>query len=353
MDIRKTIILLISLHITAGLVCGRWQDDLRSFLENKEYDEAKEYAAHQFEKVDELFHPLLCQVVAYCSFQLDDRQDELRWMATSFEGYTWGDAATSYVRDFLDPGMTPFVISWRQKYPFLRDISLTQRENPAEGILPSKLVMEITLDIVVYFKLYHDSEVVKGGVFQKGRNMISINTNGLFKKSGQHDFMLELKSGDLLVKKKITLDIVMDSSPQDSTSLDELVEKEYKVSLYYGDLLLATHQKKETFSLSDRMKLPASAFESERFNPSDQPNPLENSFSILSAAGLAYQLVKGLIQKNKEERGPKNPLQRVKSMAIHFRTQSLQGEERRNQALVILQTDHVSPPLHRNLRNHD
>jgi len=344
MGIKKLVILVLSLLVSAGLYAEDWQHNLQGMLENKEFASAREFVFEQFKELDELYHPLLCQVSSYCSHRLDDRMDELEWMATCFEAYPWGDAITVPVRDFLDPELTPFVLAWKEKYPLVRGISFTQRKNPYEDILPSKLVMEITLDSHAFFKLLKENIVVEAGKFQKGDNQISLKTDSLFRGTGSHDFTLELKSDNIIVRKKVLIDIVMDLLQPEDDPVEETVERGYRLSLYYRDQLLASREKTDYSFLSDKIELPPSTYEPSRFDALGRSDPQANSFSILSAIGLAAHLIKGLVQK-KDGGILKNPLQRVRSMTIPFRTKNLLGEEWSSQAVVILKTDHISPRL--------
>jgi hypothetical protein len=199
----------------------------------------------------------------------------------------------------------------------------------------------------VFFKLFGDGNVIQAGLFPEGFNSITLPAPLLLEKSGEHTYILELKTETDLVRQEIVLDVRLyweeikeeenEEEQEEEIKDPQALTSEHKVSLFINDELIASRKK----ILEQKLMLPKKESNLPRnydpFNPDPMDNPFVNSVDIMQAAGLAYQLIKGLVKKKAEgERVP--PIQIARQISLNFKTKNPQGIETQVRATIQLST---------------
>ena len=86
-----------------------------------------------------------------------------------------------------------FPLLAQEELPLISDISLINSNingpNP-----PAKLVIGVDMERDAYYKLSDRENTIKGGLFKRGINIISIEADDLFQKSGSHIYFLDFKA---------------------------------------------------------------------------------------------------------------------------------------------------------------
>ena len=220
----------------------------------------------------------------------------------------------------------------------LFDIALVDDERYKGPNPPAEIGIGIEITKDAYYKLFTNKDVIKGGLLKKGFNIINIKANHLFEKSGSYIYLLDLKFNDLILKKEIEIDIRLDSEVNVKKTEDKPQDIEYGLSLFIRDELIASSKKMhyEKFPLNIlNIKLPPLPKNYRPFDPNARTDPIANSFSILSAVALAYELIKG-IKNKRSARKQALTVQKKKQIIATFIKRNLAGLEKEVKAVILL-----------------
>jgi len=210
------------------------------------------------------------------------------------------------------------------------------RPNP-----PASLGLGVELSRSALFKLLRGDETVDAGRMNPGFNVVTLDVSGLFEASSEASFVLELKSGETVLRQELALKIEFDQKPEipaserDSEISPRGHEKEYTISLYVDQQLIAASRKQTLGRISYNLQLPPMPRNYDPFNPDPHSDPMANSFSILDALGLAVQMAARLLKKE-EVSSPVNPLRPRRQIIVTFNRRTPQGLKRPVSATVTL-----------------
>ena len=224
-------------------------------------------------------------------------------------------------------------------FPLVTDIGLIGDESSKDFAPPNKLIIGVDVSRDALYKFSDEENVIKGGLFTRGLNTVEIEANGLFLESGTHVYFLDLKVGDLTLRKEIEIDIQLDSSGADSEAprLVKKPESEYELSMFIGDKLIVSGRKSLSKELSFHVELPplpdgyGPFYEIEK----EYKNPLRNSFSIIDAIGVGYSLIKKMIDKKKMQKQEK-PVQKHNQLTATFMRRDPEGVAKEVTAVIRL-----------------
>ncbi len=202
---------------------------------------------------------------------------------------------------------------------------------------PEKLVLGIEISEEVHYKLSDKENVIKGGLLRRGLNLVDIESKGLFEESGTHVYFLDLKVGDLILKKEIEIDIRLDSSIVDSETPSPVRDPEYELSMFIGNQLIVSGKKFSFKGASFEIEKPHLP---EGYGPfyeieKEYRNPMLNSFSIIEAAGAVYDLIKKAIGKKKSQKSMRS-IQKHKQLTVTFLRRDSEGVSREINARIEL-----------------
>lgn len=229
------------------------------------------------------------------------------------------------------------VIYAEREISLISDVALINSEIYSGPTPPVKILIAIDMRNSAFYKLSDKENVIKGGLFNQGLNIVSIEASNLFKKSGSHVYFLDLKVDDLIFRKEIEFDIQLESHIIVKRAKEERKNPEYKLSMFIGNELIVTSKKLSHKNLSSKIELPPLPENYSPFDPMDRADPALNSFSILSAVGLAYELIKKLMPaKAKEKRA--SSIQKQKQITTIFFRRGLEGVIKEIKAVITLKT---------------
>ncbi len=219
----------------------------------------------------------------------------------------------------------------------VRDVWLSEIGDDKLFTPPDRLVIGIDLAESAYYKLSEKQSVIKGGLFKRGISFIEIDARELFNVSGTHVYTLDLKIGDLVLSETIEIDIQLDSEEADEQAKDQVMDPEYKLSMFIGDQLVLSSKKFVSKGVQfevEKFPLP------ENYGPfyevrGKDKNPMQNSFSIIDAVSVALGLIKKMIDK-KRKQNTKPLLKKYRQLTLTFIKRDSEGVTREIHAVVTL-----------------
>lgn len=225
----------------------------------------------------------------------------------------------------------------------LKDIFIIKNRMYPSSLPPIEIRLGLEAAKNAFFKLIEGNTIIRAGLFPRGFNSISLPAAPLLMVSGEHPYVLELKTETDLVRYEIVLDVRLDREKDSAGAEEEREEEktmqvsttEHKVSLYIDDELISSRIK----ILEQKLILPRKESPLPRnydpFNPDPMDNPFVSSVDILQAAGLAFKVLKDIVTK-KDEGESVPPIQMARQISLIFRRKDPQGTETEVRATIRL-----------------
>lgn len=218
--------------------------------------------------------------------------------------------------------------------PLITEIALIKTDAYDQLSHPRKLIIGVEISADAYYKLSFKGNIIKAGLLQQGPNLIHLEASHLFKTTATHSYILSLKKEDLVLEKKIIIDVRLETSTILKTEAQNR-NMEYKLSLFVGDKLIVSRKKTPHDALLPKIETPPSPKYYEPFDPNFRTTPGANSFSILGAVAGILKLIKEL-KSNKEK--PETTIHKQRQMTITFRKVDSEGALKEARAIITLTT---------------
>jgi hypothetical protein len=343
MAIKKNLGFVVLLAVSVQALPAQWKDDTAGiFRGTRDFKSIVDLVLPQLDKMDAADKPDASGLLAFCFNKLNDKTNEIKWIAEYFETYRAGDSGYAFIDLVGQAEVIAFLSRWKGRYPFVPEIALIAGVggNPIiiQGILP--LGFDLTAD--AYYKFSEGSTVLKAGLFKSGANILSLDANDLFLRPGRRTYFLELKAGELILKKEIDLDIEV-SSPWNEPKAPSLKRKpvSYRLSMYVGgELVMASQKMENAVPLKLDVKPNQNPFGYKPDYYVTRNNPGTNYFSIFSAIGVLYQLLKDLLKK-KDAKAEPPKIQLVQEMTISNKQKDTDGNDRETKVSIKLKTKNL------------
>jgi hypothetical protein len=273
-------------------------------------------------------------LLPYLARKLGRTAEEQDLISDYYEKYKDNDPEFGFLddsthRDFLD-----FWMHWKSSYPLVSGMSFLLRPGSAGATLPAGI--EIGLDLLndAYYKISLGPYVLEGGFWPRGFHIVTVPVEDLFDRSGTYEFTLDLKSGALVLRKPIRIEVIVSSvarlgplPPAMPTIEDGSKARtappvqsnlEGDLSLYVGGKLIMTSRKLAVRMPPINIPIPGPSLPGTKpYLPPPKTDPMANSVSILDALALTYKTLKDLLSKK-----PPAPLapsyQKVTSLSFSF-----------------------------------
>lgn len=189
---------------------------------------------------------------------------------------------------------------------------------------PARLSVAVEMVEGSYYKLKDNDNVISAGLLRKGFNVIPIESDRLFEKSGLYEYELELKADGGIVLRKIEIRIHLETEDETKTAKvmpkPRVLDREYGLAMYIDGEKMAFSMKKHYEKFPLKLKMPDMPQGHMPFDPNTRDNPMVNSFPILGAAALAYKLFRDITQKD-TKKSIEDPVRFWKQRtASYFRT---------------------------------
>jgi hypothetical protein len=208
--------------------------------------------------------------------------------------------------------------SQNQEKQLVRDVTLVDKpewikeknKNDDERLpLPNPLIIGIDMVKEALFKLTatESKRTIAAGTLKQGMNMVALPTDELFRQSGSHTYVLQVKAGEIEQEKIFILEIRIESDS--SGSFSEMVEESvevrnriYEVSMFVDRKHIASIQKTNTLLyglLKDALEKRADR----TYDPAPLPNSRPPAFGInpLTLVSMVSKALKKSSERKKRE----------------------------------------------------
>ncbi len=231
------------------------------------------------------------------------------------------------------------------------DLGLLGGPRISRSAPPTTLNLGVELTRDAPFKLIFKENVIDAGLMNRGFNVIPLDFTGFFQTSGTYLFILEFMTGRSVLRQELSLHVEVDqgreSGPDPAAQTVEpkvsYQKREYSVSLYVDQRLVAVNRKKLVGKISLGLKLPPLPHNYDPSNPDAHRDPLANTVSILDALGLAVHMAVKLLKKP-ENSSPANPLRPLRQIQVEYLRRTPQGLEKPVSATLTLTVREVKRP---------
>jgi hypothetical protein len=329
---------LILLLLSAVFLRAQWMENLSPFFgPQKDYTGAIAYLISELDKIDEGNKSIAFELLAYCCHKLNDRTNETKWIISYFDTYSGSEPILGFLDESSYADMSSYITSWKIRFPQVTDIAIVGNRLQASSAPPVRLPLVVDITTDAYYRLISLEGIQNGGLFRPGSNSLNIDATHLFDESGTHLYYLDLKSGDLIIRKEINLEIQVEKpfsapvKPPEPTNPD----REYKLSMYVGGRLIVASKKLPNV-LPPKIDFPKGTVYLPKF-PRDQKDFNLNTFSVLDAVAALYKAIKDLT-KGKHEKAPEFKYQKQQQTEISFRRVDSDGLSQEIRSMVRLKT---------------
>lgn len=337
MAIKRVLACGIFLLAVSGLF-GQWKEEVAGLLgEKKDFEGVVDYISKNLEKLEAREKPIAYGLLAYGSSQLGRREDEANWVVAYFEATKGQDVLFDFLDESTQWELLNYFYGWKARYPLVTEISLLGN-SVEEGLYPpASLTLGVEIRNEALFKFSFQGKVLKGGLFKAGLNTISIETGNFFENSGSYVYLLELKAGELIIKKEIEVEVELEipETLKKVSAADS--EIEYRLSMFVGDDLIVSSKKVGLSSagLGIKIDLPPIKVPYDPDYPIKRNKPGYNFVSISDMATLVSEVIKELKKlKKPKEVVQSAAIQKSRVKTVVFPRKDAEGVPREIKAVV-------------------
>ncbi len=328
--------LLLALALTPGLRAD-WKSELLSRLgRNPDYGAAWDYLVEEAKKLEPEDRQTAAVLLPFLAAKLGDKDKERDLAAEYFETYRDNDPDFGFLdvytlRDFL-----AFWAPWKRSYPLVYDLNLlSYAKGPATG-LPASVEVGYELLNEAFFRVSLGPYILEGGHWPRGFHILTIPLHGLFERSDIYEFILDLKSGDIISRKPIRVRVdIADMvaapaaaprdilSPESGTPIKAIQEGE--ISLYVDNKLILKSRKIVAKPTYFTFPLGGPLMPGQKpYLPPPKEDPMSRGVNILDALALAYKAIKDLVAKKPLPPSPPS-YQKVSSLSFAYSRTTAEG----------------------------
>ncbi len=347
---KKSAAIFLAGLLSATALSADWKTDVRALLDppRRDVGAARTYLRENFDGLEPEEKPTAAEFLAFLARKAGDPRDELERVVACFE--TYGDVEPAF--DFLDDAMgREFMIfwgTWKTSYPLASGFVLLERAGEDDPSPPDRLEVGLDLMNEAFYRVSGDGGTLAGGLWQGGFHILRLPFSSGYDRSGEISFDLDLKVGELVVRKHITVKVDVESSSAISfppvapaagppaPPAPRAVEGE--VSLYVGDKLILTSKKLSAKPAPLKIPIPGpSPWGTKPFMVPRKDAPQFNQVSIIDAVSLAIQAIRDIGKKRKLASVSPPSYRRTQALGFSFTRPGPSGTELRYRASVSLE----------------
>jgi len=339
------VMLMLSVSLPLLSLPPDWRSTTANYFYNRDFLNASEYLREQLPNVDTSERPTVIALLAFLSNRLGNKTQARDWMLQFFETYGGPNLSLPFLDIVSEGDVTAYLNSWRSRYPQVTNLSLVRRRNDPGPMPPETVELGIEISADAFYRFSNTNGIMGGGLLHKGFNILGIPAEHFFDRSGAHVFVLDLKQGEVLLRKELTVSVGVtpEEAPSAEKALTQAVGMEYLLSLYFGDKLVVSSSKlgQATNPLKLDLK-PTNLIANPLFKPPGQHDPYDpnlTGFSIPGAIDVLSGLVKDLLTKKPQKVEP--TIDKVGSYTLTYFRSGAGSSEVEVKATVTLQTQNV------------
>lgn len=314
-----------------------WRSELLSRLgRTPDYRAAWEYLVEESKKLEPEDRQTAGALLPFLASKLGDTNRERDLAADYFETYRDNDPDFGFLDDYTLRDFIAFWVRWKRTYPLAYDLNLlSYTRGPATG-LPGAVEVGFELLNEAFYRVSLGPYILEGGYWPRGFHILTIPLSGLFERSDTYEFVLDLKAGDIVVRKSIRVrvdiaDMVAAAvpSPRDAVfpgaGAPARAIQEGEISLYVDNKLILRSRKIAAKPSSFTFPLGGPLMPGQKpYMPPPKTGPMASGVNILDALALAYKAIKDLVAKKPPRPSPPS-YSKVGSLSFAYSRTTAEG----------------------------
>jgi hypothetical protein len=328
--IRRSAAALVLVLAATSALRADWRQDLKARLgRDPDYRAAWDLLAEEAKKLEGEDKRTAAFILPFLASKLGDDTGEQDLVADYFETYLDNDPDFGFLDEFTIRGLLAFWAFWKRAYPLVYDLNLlAYPRTPVTG-LPSSVDIGLELLNDAFYRLSLGPYILEGGFWPRGFHILTIPLRGLFERSDTFEFILDLKSGDIVCRKPVRVRVeladisgapapTLRQEPERGPSLPLRQVKQGEISVYIDGKLVLRSRKLAPRPLSFGFPLGGPLLQGQKpYMPPPTNSPLNTGVNLNDAIALAYKAIKDLVAKR-----PPKPLapsyQKVGSLSFSY-----------------------------------
>ncbi len=338
--------MLLSLALPGASQLPNWRSTVADHLNQRDVMGAAQFLQDAANGLEADEKPEATALLAFLSDRLGNKTQARAWLFQFFETYGGPNVSFPYLGIVNEADVLGYINSWRGRFPAVSSVCFVwDKKNPGP-MPPETLALGVDMTNDAYYRLSDEGGLRAGGILHKGFNIMSLSSEAFFDRSASHVFWLELKAGDILLKKEITISVNMTPEPgptpeQKLSSTNSMI---YDLSLYVGEQLILSSKRTEL--ASDPLKLnikPVNLVANPLFKPPGQQSiwdPTSHGISITGAIGVISGLIKDALKKKPKK--AEAAYEKLSVLGLSFFRPGTSNVETEVKATLTLQTRSLS-----------
>jgi|GEM_PF-320022 len=343
------ILIILMALASPPLLRPDWKSDLLTYLnaERPDYSGALSYLEKNVSALEGDDLQAARALIPFLAWRTGDSVKGETGIVDYIESYRGNDPDLTFLDQASFSGFLEFWKKWRSSYPLVTDINFLFSGKASLTALPSAVEVGLELENDALYRISLGGVIIEGGYWTSGFHILKIPVADLFDNPGSYDIILDLKSGDIVVRKPIRLAVDVNISEREAgrfqpfqpvfptikrkgqTVSPEPVQivsgLEGVISLYIDDELVMRSRKFSPKSPPIEIPIPGPSMPGQKpYLPPPKTDPLASGVSILDALALAYKAIKDLVKKKPEPPAPPS-YQKVTSLSYSFTREAGQG----------------------------
>jgi hypothetical protein len=341
---------ILAFFLATAALTADWKSDLRAFLDppRRDFAAARALLRESHDGLEPADKQSAEGLLAFLAQRTGDAQDELERIVAYFE--TYGDADPAF--DFLDEALgREFMLfwgTWKTSYPLASGFVFLERTGDDDPSPPARLEVGLELLNDAYYRVSVDGVSLSGGLWQGGFHILRLPFTGGYDRTGEIAFDLDLKTTGLVVRKRITVKVDVETSslafelPAVAPAAGRPAPRppravEGEVSLYVGDKLILTSRKLSSKPAPLKIPIPGpSPWGTKPFIVPRKDGPQFNQFSIIDAISEVYKAIKDIGKKRKAASVSPPTYKKTQALGFAFTRPGPSGPGVRYRATVSL-----------------
>jgi hypothetical protein len=317
-DLRRTAAILLLFLATPALAQSDWKADLLAHLGRQpDYRAAFDYLSEALKTLEPDDRQTATLLLPFLASKLGERDQERDLVTAYFETYRDYDPDFGFLDDYTIHDFLAFWAAWKRTYPLVYDVALLSYDRTAATGLPGSVDIGLELLNEAFYRVSLGPYILEGGRWSAGFHILTIPLRGLFERSENYDFVLDLKAGDIILRKPIQLrvelaDVAAPVAPPSRETTDRPARsaplkpiEEGELSLYIDGKLVLRSRKIAAKPSSFTFPLGGPLMPGQKpYMPPPKDVPEAHGVSILDALALAYQALKALVAKKPPQPSP-------------------------------------------------
>jgi hypothetical protein len=336
--LRKTAAALVLCLAVPAAARADWRTELNAKLgRTPDYRAAWDFLSEETKKLEGEDRQAAGLILPFLASRLGEKAQEQDLVADYFETYKDYDPDFGFLDDYTIRDFLHFWAGWKRSYPLVYDLSLLAYDRSTATGLPGSVDIGLELLNEAFYRVSVGPYILEGGHWPAGFHILTIPLRGLFERSESYEFVLDLKSADLILRKPIRLrvDIADVAGPvaappretgaRDMGILNKPIQ-EGELSLYIDGKLVLKSRKIAARPSSFTFPLGGPLMQGQKpYMPPPKDSPAAHGVSVLDALALAYQALKDLVKKKPPMPSPPS-YKKVSSLAYAYPRTTAEGQ---------------------------